>query len=153
LALVGWQEVVGVAIGDFELGALGMTLCFCALCASAFPGVNVDAAAVQHPAATIAASVREVTFGETITGELPSLGPVTPPSGEEGTVSRSQMDVCHARRESARKALIAACATGKLRRWLMTSCRSIGAAQWRQPHDRKGASADDVRSGVSWQAA
>jgi hypothetical protein len=77
LALVGWQEVVGCAIGDFELGALGMTLCFCGLCASGFPGVSVEAAAVQHPAATIAASVREVTFGETITGELPSLGPAT----------------------------------------------------------------------------
>jgi len=86
--VVGWQEVVGVAIGDFaigdfELGALGMTPCFCVLCASAVPGVSVNAAAVQDPAATIAASVREVTFDETMTGHLPSLGPATPPAAKK----------------------------------------------------------------------
>jgi hypothetical protein len=78
LAVVGWQEAAGAAIGDFELGALGMTLWFTAPCADDVPGVSVEAAALPDPAASMTDSVRAAIFGEIISSELPSPDPATP---------------------------------------------------------------------------
>jgi hypothetical protein len=88
LAVVGLQEVVGIAVGDFELGALGMTFWFTALCAGDVPGVTVEAAALPDPAASMADSVRAAIFGEIITGELPSPDPATPRAAKRAMRSR-----------------------------------------------------------------
>jgi alpha-D-ribose 1-methylphosphonate 5-triphosphate diphosphatase PhnM len=66
--VVGWQEADGRAAADFELVAVGITLCIGALCVGEVSGVNVEAAALPQPATSMAASVRALTFREIITG-------------------------------------------------------------------------------------